>query len=101
MIGCGMEASGGNSSASLDPPDGKKIFRQYCVTCHGVNGAMGANGAANLTHSVLSLEERIHVITNGRNTMTPFGSLLSDQKIAAVAAYTMQFNEETGSGESD
>lgn len=72
------------------PLDGKKIFRQYCVTCHGVDGTMGANGAHDLSKSELPLTDRINVITNGRNTMTPFKGLLSDEKIAAVAAYTLE-----------
>lgn len=72
--------------------DGQKIFKQYCVTCHGIYGDMGAGGAANLAASPLSVEERILVITNGRNTMAPFSSLLSEEKIKAVAEYTMQLS---------
>jgi len=68
--------------------DGEKIYKQYCVTCHGVYGDMGASGAFNLTESKLTLEEKVNVITNGRNTMTPFKGLLSDAKIKAVAEYT-------------
>ncbi len=68
--------------------DGKKIYRQYCVTCHGVNGDMGASGAFDLTTSKLTLDEKIAVITNGRNTMTPFKGLLSEAKIKAVAEFS-------------
>lgn len=67
--------------------DGEKIYKQYCVTCHGVYGDMGANGAVNLQNSTLSLEEKIAVIKNGRNTMTAFKGLLSDAKIDAVGKY--------------
>ena len=49
---------------------------------------MGASGAANLTETKLTLDEKIAVITNGRNTMTPFKGLLSEAKIKAVAEYT-------------
>ena len=68
--------------------DGEKIYKQYCVTCHGVYGDMGASGAFNLTESKLTLEEKVNIITNGRNTMTPFKGLLSAAKIKAVAEYT-------------
>ena len=68
--------------------DGKKIYRQYCVTCHGVNGDMGASGAFDLTTSKLTLDEKIAIITNGRKTMTPFKGLLSEAKIKAVAEFT-------------
>lgn len=69
--------------------DGSKIYKLNCTVCHGVNGDMGASGAHDLTKSELSLDERIAVITNGRNTMTPFASILSEEKIKAVAEYTM------------
>ena len=75
-------------TAAKKKVDGAKVYKQYCVTCHGVTGDMGASGAFDLVTSKLSLEEKIAVITNGRNTMTPFKGLLSDAKIKAVAEYT-------------
>lgn len=69
--------------------EGQKIYKQYCVTCHGLYGDMGGNGAFDLTKSKLKLEERIAVITNGRNTMTPFKALLDKNKIKQVAQYTL------------
>ena len=74
--------------------DGAKIYKQYCVTCHGLYGDMGASGAFNLTTSELSMEERVEVISNGRNTMTPFKDLLSPEKIKAVAEYTLTLKVE-------
>jgi len=74
--------------------DGSKIYKQYCVTCHGITGDMGASGAFDLTSTKLSLDEKISVITNGRNTMTPFKGLLSDAKIKAVAEYTETLKKE-------
>jgi mono/diheme cytochrome c family protein len=73
--------------------DGEKIYKNYCVTCHGLYGDMGASGAHDLTKSELSLEERITVITKGRNTMTPFEGLLSEEKIKAVAEYTIKLKK--------
>jgi mono/diheme cytochrome c family protein len=69
--------------------DGKKIYKTYCVTCHGLYGDMGASGAKNLTESELSLDERVEMITNGKGLMTPFKDLLSKEKIKAVAEYSM------------
>jgi len=74
--------------------DGKKIYKQYCVTCHGVYGDMGASGAANLATSKLKLNERVAVITNGRKTMASFKALLDKAKIKAVAEYTMTLKAE-------
>lgn len=95
------EASNKGSKASsekvtADTPkkvDGEKIYRQYCVTCHGLYGDMGASGAFNLTTSNLSVEERINVITNGRNAMTGFKTLLNEEKIKAVAEYTLELKK--------
>lgn len=69
--------------------DGEKIYKQYCVTCHGLRGDMGVSGAANFIESKLKVEERIKVITNGRNNMASFKALLDKDKIKAVAQYTM------------
>lgn len=74
--------------------DGAKIYKQYCIACHGLYGDMGASGAYNLTESKLTLEEKIAVITNGRNTMTPFKDLLSEEQIKAVAQHTVSLKSE-------
>ena len=103
IIACGSESgsestsdsSSTASTAEATPAiDGKKIYKQYCVTCHGLYGDMGASGAFNLTTSELSVDERVQVITNGRNTMTPFKTLLSEEKIKAVAEYTLELKKE-------
>ncbi len=64
------------------------MYNQYCITWHGLDGNMGASGAYNLQESELSLEERVLVITKGRNAMNAFESLLSPEEIEAVAKYT-------------
>lgn len=74
--------------------DGEKVYKQYCVTCHGLYGDMGASGAYNLQTSELSMEERIAVITNGRNTMVGLGNLLKEEQIKAVAEYTFKLKDE-------
>ena len=85
--------------ASAPAADGEKIYKQYCVACHGLYGDMGASGAFNLTTSTLSVEERVQVITNGRvnaetgAAMTPFEALLDPEEIQAVADYTMTLTE--------
>lgn len=89
---CGSSHTGSSSEASAEAvpaPDGQKIYKQNCVICHGLYGDMGASGAHDLTASELPVEERIAVITNGRNAMTPFKALLSPEQIEAVAEYTL------------
>lgn len=83
------QAASSSSAPTKKAVDGSKVYKLNCVVCHGVNGDMGASGAHDLTSSTLNLEERIQVIANGRNTMTPFKNLLSEEKIKAVAEYSM------------
>lgn len=82
------------AAAAKDPnasikPDGMAVFRQKCITCHGADGSLGLNGAKDLSKSVLPLEERINIITHGKNLMTPFGTVLRAEEIQAAAEYTL------------
>ena len=83
------QKAGQNAAA----PDGMAVFRQNCVICHGADGRLGLNGAKDLRLSTRSVEERIQIITQGKNLMTPFGTILSPEEIAAVAAYTLQLKK--------
>lgn len=74
-------------------PDGRAIFRQYCVVCHGADGKLGLNGARDLSASILTLEERINIITNGKKLMTPFNEILTTEEIRAVAEYTQTLKQ--------
>jgi mono/diheme cytochrome c family protein len=87
--GGGENKDGKETAAAAPKVDGEKVYKTYCVTCHGLYGDMGASGAFNLQTSALPVEERVKVITDGRNAMTPFKDLLSAEKIQAVAEYTM------------
>lgn len=73
--------------------DGKAIYRQYCKLCHGADGQLGLNNAANLAASLLTKEELITVITYGRNTMQPYEEVLSPTEIDAVAAYVLSLRQ--------
>ncbi len=93
LLACG---GSDNPAAQADlsaPPNGKAIFKQYCVTCHGADGKLGLNGAKDLTQSQLDLDGRIAIITNGKNMMTPYGDVLSPQEIESVARYTLQLRK--------
>ncbi|MFT4761544.1 MAG: mono/diheme cytochrome c family protein [Paraglaciecola sp.] len=101
IFACGSSETNNNESGKKPATakkiakkvDGKKVYKTYCVTCHGLYGDMGASGAKNLIESVLSLDERIEIITNGKGLMTPFKDLLNAEKIKAVAEYTMTLKD--------
>ncbi len=96
VIACGNSSAGTTAStavvaaADTPPSEGAKLYKLHCITCHGLYGDMGAAGAFNLQESKLTLEERIEVITNGRNTMTGFKSMLNADKIKLIAEYTFE-----------
>lgn len=71
----------------------KAIYVNECSKCHGNDGAKGMSGAPNLTKSQLNLNDREHIIANGRGLMPGYGKKLSEQEIEELAAYTMTFNE--------
>lgn len=85
----------GDAAAAVDAAaeEGAKIYKQYCITCHGLYGNMGASGAFDLTKSTLTEEQRIEVITNGRNTMVGFKTLLNEDQIKAVAKHSFSFKK--------
>ena len=48
--------------------EGEKVFKKYCILCHGSDGKLGINGAKDLTISKLTAEERE---TQVRKVKTP------------------------------
>lgn len=88
LISCQNSPNDGSKTQN-----GKSLFKQYCVTCHGINGDLKTNGAIDLKHSILTLDERILVITRGRNIMTSFENRLTTQQIRSVAEYSIQLKD--------
>lgn len=83
-------ACGNNSNTDAPKAiSGSDVYRTRCVTCHGTDGKMGMNGAKDLTSSPLDEEQRMIVVTNGRNLMPAFRDLMSAKEIEAVAKFTM------------
>lgn len=93
IFACGSEEKSPSEKPTASAPkkavDGKKVWKTYCVACHGLYGDMEVNGAKNLNLSTLPVAERINIITNGKNVMTPFKDVLSAEQIEAVAKFTV------------
>lgn len=87
LINCSSSTSKKENSEPKPALSGEKVYKTYCVACHGADGAMGFSGATNLQNSMLSLEERIHIITKGRKAMNAFKGILSTQEIENVSIY--------------
>ena len=106
----GYACSGGDNNTTSDASNttttskeddsktkGAKIYKQFCVACHGLDGKMAINGAKDLSASTLSLEERIEIITNGKTSeagvMQAFKGLVPEEGIQNVAAYIETLRE--------
>ena len=75
-----------------DPAAGKKVFATAgCKSCHTLKDA-GATGTVgpNLDDAKPPLDRVVDRVTNGKGNMPSFGSQLSEQQIADVAAYVVQ-----------
>lgn len=65
---------------------GKQIFETACLACHGADGKSG-HGGADLTVSILTMQEMAEVVINGRNNMPAFGPIYDGEQVRDVAGY--------------
>jgi mono/diheme cytochrome c family protein len=99
MVACspadkqGVSQTPADAQAANSELPGYTIYTKNCKLCHGKSGDLGLSGAANLRKSTLSLEEKIEVITNGRNGMAPHKNILTPDEIREVDAYITTLHE--------
>ena len=87
-------ASGSKAQAkSATNRKGKLVYKQYCVTCHGMDGKLNVSGAKDLSISTISREEATNQVTNGKGLMTPYKDILSADQIAAVVEYIEELRQ--------
>ncbi len=65
---------------------GKLVYQQECRNCHGDDGAAQLAGAKNLRTSVMTHEEIIQIVRNGKNAM-PAYKKLSDEQVEGLTLY--------------
>ena len=66
---------------------GQSVYTAYCVKCHGEDGKKGFMGAYDLSITTMDKPNIVNIITNGKESMTPFKDVLNEQQIQAVAEY--------------
>ena len=76
------------STISESTVNGAELYNKSCVSCHGADGKLALMGAKDLSQSVMDLNAKMEIIKNGKNAMGPFGGILNDEQIKAVAEYT-------------
>lgn len=101
---CAVMLSTAPAARAADVEQGKKLYGQFCATCHGQSGKGDGPGAAALNPkprdhtdkeymSKMSDEEMMKVIKNGGVSvgksplMPPWGASLKDDQIQDVIAY--------------
>lgn len=67
---------------------GKAIYAQECVKCHGDNGKLGVMNAADLSATKLTTDEISQVIKNGKGVMPGF-TQYSDAEVKAISEYVL------------
>jgi len=78
--------------------EGEKVFNTNCINCHGADGNKTLDEVKDLSISVLSLDERIKVISSaqfiGNRLHKPrFPEVLTDIDIKNVAEYIESFRK--------
>jgi alcohol dehydrogenase (cytochrome c) len=80
----GATARGG----AVNLVEGKRLFEQACVICHGADGK-GGHGTGAPLDAVRDLDVAIQTITAGRNNMPSFRGTFTAEQIRDVSAYVV------------
>lgn len=67
--------------------DGKIIFQNNCIRCHGYEGNLGKQGAKNLQVSQLNDSQLLTIISNGKWAMPKWKKVLTPEQLSAVTQY--------------
>ncbi len=78
------EAKAGDTIVAVN---GKEVFEQKCVLCHGNDGKLGASGAKDLTLSQVNHAGVLALLNDGKNAMPSFKGTLSLEQMEAVTNY--------------
>lgn len=90
IYSCGSSAADAKTDTSGTAPvaiSGSQLYMDNCVVCHGVDGKAGMSGATDLSTSVLSHQNTVDVIANGRNGMRAFANQFSKEEIEAITKH--------------
>ena len=85
------DEEGDDPDRAVTAADAAFLYERHCGTCHGLEGQgnLGpqlAGGAVVAAYP--EIEDQIQVITDGRAQMPPFGHVLTEAEIRAIAEHT-------------
>lgn len=82
-----------SSASTAEKLSGEQLYMQKCISCHGKNGDLGVSGAANLSKSSLSFDDKSRFIKEGSSNGImqaygeKFGGSLNDEQIQKLTEY--------------
>jgi PQQ-dependent dehydrogenase (methanol/ethanol family) len=75
-------------AAAANLAEGRRLYEQACVVCHGADGK-GGHGVGAPLIGVTDLAAAMQTVTAGRNNMPPFGTMFTPEQIRNVSAYVL------------
>ena len=79
-----------NQPASVQNVSPKDLYTTRCAACHGLDGKLELGGAKPLHTSVLTAEDVLLQIKNGKGSMPPFQGRLSEEEIHQLAQFVLK-----------
>jgi cytochrome c6 len=67
--------------------NGKIIFQNNCIGCHGHDGKLGKHGAKNLQISKLNDSKLLKIVSDGKWVMPKWKNILTSEQLSAVIMY--------------
>jgi cytochrome c6 len=87
FLACSSSDAHADGKGRKPADQGARLFSMHCTLCHGKDGTLGLNGAKDLTRSLLTKEEMLAIVTNGKGVMMPYKNALSKAELEAVVAH--------------
>lgn len=87
FVACSSSDAHADGKGRQPVDQGAKLFSMHCTLCHGKDGTLGLNGAKDLTRSLLTKEEMVAIVANGKGVMMPYKNALSKAELEAVVAH--------------
>ncbi len=72
---------------TADIDNGKKVYGQFCLACHGERGIGGQGGGVTLATAATDIQALANTAWSGRKTMPPFRGMLTPAQMRDVANY--------------
>ena len=73
-------------TANID--QGRQVYQQFCLACHGDHGTGGHGGGATLANAAANIQSLANTAWSGKNAMPPFRNMLTPGAAARCGELT-------------